>query len=735
MPRFPDIFSTDPEHLERKRDLEALGIHVDFLPTKEEGQEVHEQHPLDEDTLRAAGFEDDELANIRHLLAGQPRTSLADDQPAHYAQEQPTQQESSPSPPAAQTPKLKLRTTSPIKVSRAMARNYHPESIAKLSKPPIIHPVEDKAKSHIQKLFPHLETPEHVAHLAGVPHGTEAHIHFDETDPGSVTIAAHGSPHIRNFKRVLSVHPHTYDTELYNNEFTLHPDFQQSGLALDVLPAQAENLHHVGAARLVAVATVSKDAHYDKKTGKMAGKHFGPVVWPRLGYNAPLSAKLRENLPENLQGAVDFIDLTASKAGRQWLMENLHSVGDVEMVFDLQPGSKSINRLNEALRRAWKKPIKQLHPAEYSRRRSETQKRNQELLASMQTRKPEAEPTHYADSETHIGGFEVHPPGATPPVSAKPLWHAPQGGLHSPGIHAVEPHDRDIFHTFEPQEPRVGLSVASHQAEVPLGFHRAHQEHQINLPPHQQQTLWRYSSHLHVPLNDYLTYHPYDHRGKHHEDFHNLRQILESAPRTEKPVTAWGSAGIAPEQLQQYLEALKSAQDRGHLLKINGFNHFTLNPERAARAGSPVVFEVHGKHGSYLQPIHHLNNHEWFADHGSMYRIGDIHEAPFHVNHDATGRTRLPRQRNLTVVHLEQVPDIHRQFEEAERMRHQSRAKKAARWLLDMLGTSSAPREQRQELVKYQEENVPGDEESIRRITSGPKRIELVDPSELQGPT
>jgi excisionase family DNA binding protein len=61
-------------------------------------------------------------------------------------------------------------------------------------------------------------------------------------------------------------------------------------------------------------------------------------TWPRLGYDAPLTAQDIAALPPELRTARSVLDLMASEAGRAWWQTH---GGPRVMVFDLSAGSRS----------------------------------------------------------------------------------------------------------------------------------------------------------------------------------------------------------------------------------------------------------------------------------------------------------------------------------------------------------------------------------------------------------
>ena len=73
----------------------------------------------------------------------------------------------------------------------------------------------------------------------------------------------------------------------------------------------------------------------------------GYYAWPRYGFDAPLSKDITARLPEALASARTLLDLMATPEGRIWWRN--HGRG-LDVVFDLAPGSRSLQVLDEVLR-------------------------------------------------------------------------------------------------------------------------------------------------------------------------------------------------------------------------------------------------------------------------------------------------------------------------------------------------------------------------------------------------
>lgn len=118
--------------------------------------------------------------------------------------------------------------------------------------------------------------------------------------------------------------------ELRMESFFVHPDFQGKGLAVESVSRSMSTP--------VTKMTMTA-ARYDSPMPQR--RMTGYKVWPKFGYDAPISAVLRKArvpLPEKLSKAKTILDLFEMPGGPEWWAE----VGrDIELTFDNRPRSRS----------------------------------------------------------------------------------------------------------------------------------------------------------------------------------------------------------------------------------------------------------------------------------------------------------------------------------------------------------------------------------------------------------
>lgn len=107
------------------------------------------------------------------------------------------------------------------------------------------------------------------------------------------------------------------------------------GVGRDIFARQVEELRAGG---FRAIET--------KAAGGPGQELVGYYVWPRLGFDGELPAKVRDLLPPELAGAVRVSDLVSTPAGRDWWKANGSSI---EVAFDLAPASKGSQVLDAYL--------------------------------------------------------------------------------------------------------------------------------------------------------------------------------------------------------------------------------------------------------------------------------------------------------------------------------------------------------------------------------------------------
>jgi hypothetical protein len=135
----------------------------------------------------------------------------------------------------------------------------------------------------------------------------------------------------------------------------IHPDFQGKGLAIESVARSVSS----------PVTRIEMDAdRFDDPNPQM--RLTGYSVWPKYGYDAPISTVLRvagRALPDSLSRAKTLLHLYSLPGGREWWTENGRSI---PLVFDMRPRSNSrevLLQLQDRTRRRSidvSKPIEQL---------------------------------------------------------------------------------------------------------------------------------------------------------------------------------------------------------------------------------------------------------------------------------------------------------------------------------------------------------------------------------------
>ncbi|EIC28016.1 phage head morphogenesis protein, SPP1 gp7 [Methylomicrobium album] len=115
---------------------------------------------------------------------------------------------------------------------------------------------------------------------------------------------------------------------MHNDYFALEPAFRKQKIGTRSFAQQVATLATLG---VVSIETYAAGSFEEKA-------YNGYYTWPRLGYDAPLTAQDIAALPPELRTARSVLDLMASEAGRAWWQTH---GGPREMVFDLSAGSRS----------------------------------------------------------------------------------------------------------------------------------------------------------------------------------------------------------------------------------------------------------------------------------------------------------------------------------------------------------------------------------------------------------
>ena len=119
---------------------------------------------------------------------------------------------------------------------------------------------------------------------------------------------------------------------LINDGFHIfYRELRGSGFGLHVFHRQVKNAVRLGVRRIETVA------------GRQRGEN-GYYTWPRYGFDAELSARIRRKLPAGLERKRTVLGLMASIRGRRWWLDHGETI---HAVFDLAPGSRSRRSLSQ----------------------------------------------------------------------------------------------------------------------------------------------------------------------------------------------------------------------------------------------------------------------------------------------------------------------------------------------------------------------------------------------------
>ncbi len=204
-----------------------------------------------------------------------------------------------------------------------------PETVAareaKAASPPstTIHP---RAKRTWDAIMPHQSvTPESAAAMVGAPNGSDVDVRpgFRDNEVG-----ISGTSHqVRDMDRTIKRDADGKLT-IHNNLLTIRKK-HRGGLGQQIFAGQVENAFNHGVDQIKTIGGKSRSMN-------------GYVTWPKFGYNALLDSSQVSKAKAAGIDAKDVLDLMKTPAGQElW-----KKIGDqVEMTFDLSPGSKSMQQL------------------------------------------------------------------------------------------------------------------------------------------------------------------------------------------------------------------------------------------------------------------------------------------------------------------------------------------------------------------------------------------------------
>lgn len=169
-------------------------------------------------------------------------------------------------------------------------------------------------------------TAANLASIAGAPNNATVRV---ETIGSDVLIAfeADGIQATRRLRIGKDGKPEIYNAALYVRD-------RGKGIGAEILGRQIEQAADLGIARMKVAAAGNPELAALKNDGLV----IGFKVWPKFGYDGPISDEQRKALPEKLRDAKTIGELYRTKAGREaWAKHG----SDLDLIFDLTPGSYS----------------------------------------------------------------------------------------------------------------------------------------------------------------------------------------------------------------------------------------------------------------------------------------------------------------------------------------------------------------------------------------------------------
>jgi hypothetical protein len=203
----------------------------------------------------------------------------------------------------------------------------------RLSKPPAVYASRTTQTERVAAALAEVVPggrPDDVAALVGAQNGAEVEL-YPAYGGGVAVEVSH--PAIKYQTRALKVEGGALVCE--NRMFFLKKKHRGGGLGMKVFADQVRGLLDAGADRIETVAG---------KGGIMNGYY----TWARLGYDAPLTTEFKRSLQKDAGGrfkdAKTVQDLMATPEGREhWKAKGYMT----SMTFDLKPGSRSLQVLND----------------------------------------------------------------------------------------------------------------------------------------------------------------------------------------------------------------------------------------------------------------------------------------------------------------------------------------------------------------------------------------------------
>ncbi len=172
---------------------------------------------------------------------------------------------------------------------------------------------------------------EMVSAFSGAIHGGDTQVFsYDEHDGKGVSLIT-TAPDYESARNVAK--DADGNLYVYNDSLVVNEDKQGKGIGLSILTHQVGESQKLGAKYLKTNAFGNKE----KATREKEIKWSGYKVWPALGYDGPLLASHKSQLPKEFDGASTIQELYSMPGGKEAWEEHGSSI---DLKFDLTPGSK-----------------------------------------------------------------------------------------------------------------------------------------------------------------------------------------------------------------------------------------------------------------------------------------------------------------------------------------------------------------------------------------------------------
>ncbi len=199
----------------------------------------------------------------------------------------------------------------------------------------------EKVNAALKKMFgANAPRMEDMASAVGAPDDAEVGVSVGKDDAGKEIVEIY----VKHKDYVAQRHLFKNDSGVHmkNDEFWMHANAQGNGIGTEVFGRQVEQCQEMG--------IDSIRCHAAKENPQVPSKpHNGYYTWPRMGYDAEISANtnsgvfdnsVHEAIRKKFPNAVALSDVMATPEGREWWKANGGEV--YKMTFDLFPGSRSM---------------------------------------------------------------------------------------------------------------------------------------------------------------------------------------------------------------------------------------------------------------------------------------------------------------------------------------------------------------------------------------------------------